>query len=159
MSLVLIKSLRLHEVPTPHHDNQGNFIPHGELDVDAKHHRSLFKLIAEYIRNKIGNANLQIIAVCGIVNTMLLKARQSTHYVDVFGGTKHCSLLQKASKYAQSQSEFQRRVTWLNNTISSLLMIRCETTWSQRPKSRMPWYLETGVSSRCLLYGGIMASA
>jgi hypothetical protein len=100
-------------VPAPERDPQDKEVCHQGFDINRTDLLIALQHLATYICNQ--NADITIIAVGGVVNTVHLRTREMTHDVDFLGGNEQIHLLRDASIYAQQQSKIQLGANWLNN--------------------------------------------
>jgi hypothetical protein len=113
-------------VPRPKRDYYGMPVSHEEFQINRADLIAALTQVAAYLRRK--NASIQLVAVGGAVNTILLRTRETTHDLDFlgasgFGGVDQPGrILAEASQYAQTQSSAPLGGNWFNN--STVLLIR-----------------------------------
>ncbi|RMZ89807.1 hypothetical protein DV736_g2977, partial [Chaetothyriales sp. CBS 134916] len=102
-------------IPRNRLDNQGVPIPKTYEDIQRPVLERALTLMAQYIAER--NANITAITVGGAVNTLLIRSRQATHDVDIFGShleTPTRMLLDSAMQFAMQQTMELLGTDWFN---------------------------------------------
>lgn len=104
------------QAPRPRLDYGGRPIRVEDYELDRRTLEAALTYMAQYIENQ--RQAITVIAVGGVVNTMLLQNRQSTHDVDFFGtniNNRQRILLDEAAKYAERKTSTPLGGEWFNN--------------------------------------------
>jgi len=104
-------------VPAPQRDSTSSPVRHVYDDLTSENLRQALQIVADFLKSQ--HAKIMLIAVGDVVNTILLRTRQTMHDVDFFNvnlTTQSAGLLREAAQFAQSASSVPLGGDWLNDS-------------------------------------------
>ncbi|OAA54609.1 hypothetical protein SPI_08855 [Niveomyces insectorum RCEF 264] len=108
-------------VPALVRGDNGLWVAYEQRDLTRQNIVKALSYAAQYLHNH--GENIVIVAVGGVVNTVLLKSRNATHDVDFFSaslGGRRLQLLRDAGLYAVERSSVRLSEDWLNNATARM---------------------------------------
>jgi len=103
-------------VPRPRIDEHGVPMPIEDHELTRRNIIRALSYVAGFVRSR--NQHITLLTVGGVINTVYLKTRQTTHDVDFFGtnlDNEQRQLLDQAAQHAERLCSIPLGGAWLNN--------------------------------------------